>query len=107
MQRILPSLPQMAPGSRLLIELADEAFPSAVRLTSIYSERDAICPAASCRLDVGLGGHLNNVEVSHGGHLELLIGKRFAELVASALGAGRAKAATSAPASRPNFRASA
>ena len=106
LQRILPSLPQMAPGSRLLCELADETFPRAVRLTSIYSEGDVICPPASCRLDVGLGAHLKNVGVSHGGHVELLFRKRFAALIQNELGAGMVEAATRASASPPNLRAS-
>src|SRR5262249_32157320 len=37
--RILPSLRQMVPGSRLLRDLADQHFPTGVRLTSIYSRR--------------------------------------------------------------------
>ena len=34
--QLLPSLPQMAPGSSLLRDLGDESFPLGVRLTSIY-----------------------------------------------------------------------
>jgi pimeloyl-ACP methyl ester carboxylesterase len=107
LRRILPSLSQMAPGSRLLGELSDDTFPRAVRLTSIYSSRDTLCPPASCRLEVRLGGHLKNVEVLHGGHLEFLFRKRFAAIVESELESvqpsiGRAAAAGGAhrPASR-------
>jgi triacylglycerol esterase/lipase EstA (alpha/beta hydrolase family) len=85
LRHILPSLSQMAPGSGLLAELADATFPRTVRLTSIYSKRDALCPPASCRLEIGLGGHLRNVEVSDGGHLEFLFRKRFASIVESEL----------------------
>ena len=106
LQRILPSLPQMAPQSRLLCELADETFPRAVRLTSIYSEGDTICPPASCRLDVSHGAHLKNVGVSHGGHLEFLFRKRFAAIVQDELGSDKEKARTMAAVSPPYLRAS-
>src|SRR5262245_30001914 len=49
--RVLPSLRQMAPGSALLRDLTDDRFPASVRLTSIYSQRDSICPPSACRLD--------------------------------------------------------
>jgi triacylglycerol lipase len=107
LRRSLPSLSQMAPGSRLLGELSDDTFPRAVRLTSIYAQGDALCPPASCRLEVRLGGHLKNVEVSRGGHLEFLFRRRFASIVESELESvqhsiGRAAAPGSAqrPASR-------
>jgi len=106
-QRVLPSLPQMAPGSRLLRELPDETFPRAVRLTSIFSEGDAICPPTSCRLDVGLGAHLRNVGVSHGGHLDFLFRKRFAAIVQDELGSGAEEAGTIAAASPSYLDASA
>jgi hypothetical protein len=70
-------------------ELSDDAFPPGVRLTSIYSQRDAVCPPASCRLEVDLGGHLKNVEVSDGGHLEFLFRKRFASIVRCELESGQ------------------
>ena len=35
--QLLPSLPQMAPGSSLLRDLGDDSFPIGVHLTSIYS----------------------------------------------------------------------
>ena len=95
-----------APQSRLLCELADETFPRAVRLTSIYSEGDTICPPASCRLDVSHGAHLKNVGVSHGGHLEFLFRKRFAAIVQDELGSDKEKARTMAAVSPPYLRAS-
>jgi len=69
---VLPSLRQMAPGSPLLRDLADDSFPASVRLTSIYSQRDSICPPLSCRLETRGAPHLKNVEVMRGGHLNLL-----------------------------------
>src|SRR4029077_10952104 len=51
-RHVLPSLRRMAPGSLLLRDLADDSFPAGVRLTSIYSQRDSICPPLSCRLEV-------------------------------------------------------
>src|SRR5262245_6195389 len=62
----------MAPGSPLLRDLADVSFPAGVRLTSIYSQRDSVCPPSSCRLEVCQAPHLKNVEVTRGGHLALL-----------------------------------
>jgi len=73
-RHVLPSLRQMAPGSLLLRDLADDSFPGSVRLTSIYSQRDSICPPLSCRLETRRAPHLKNVEVLRGGHLELLFG---------------------------------
>src|SRR5262249_36305304 len=67
-RRVLPSLRQMAPGSPLLRDLADDSFPTSVRLTSIYSHQDSMCPPSSCRLETRGAPHLENVEVMRGGH---------------------------------------
>src|SRR5262245_26190539 len=80
-RRVLPSLRQMAPGSPLLRDLADDDFPAGVRLTSVYSRRDSICPPSSCRLEIGQAPHLRNVEVTRGGHLELLLSARVSSIV--------------------------
>jgi pimeloyl-ACP methyl ester carboxylesterase len=48
-RHVLPSLRQMAPGSPLLRDLANDSFPASVRLTSISSQRDSICAPLSCR----------------------------------------------------------
>ena len=69
---VVPSLRQMAPGSPLVRDLDDDGFPRGVRLTSIYSQRDPICPPSSCRLEVRQRAHLKNVEVTQGGHLAFL-----------------------------------
>src|SRR6185295_13172853 len=61
--RLLPSLRQMAPGSSLLRDLGDDGFPRNVRLTSIYSSHDPLCPPASCRLETRKEARLKNVEV--------------------------------------------
>jgi triacylglycerol lipase len=79
--RVLPSLRQMAPGSPLLRDLADDSFPGSVRLTSIYSQRDSICPPLSCQLETRGAPHLKNVAVMRGGHLELLFGAGIPSII--------------------------
>jgi hypothetical protein len=79
--RVLPSLAQMVPGSPLLRDLTDGSFPAGVRLTSIYSRRDAICPPVSCRLDDGGRAHLKNVELARGGHLAFLSSARISSII--------------------------
>jgi triacylglycerol lipase len=78
---VMPSLRQMAPGSTVLRDLADDRFPASVRLTSIYSSRDSICPPSSCRLDVWRAQHLKNLELTRGGHLDLLFSAGISSLV--------------------------
>ena len=80
-RHVLPSLRQMAPGSPLLRDLADDSFPGSVRLTSIYSQRDFICPPLSCRLETRGEPHLKNVEVIRGGHLDLLFGAGISSII--------------------------
>jgi hypothetical protein len=75
----------MAPGSPLLRYLADDSFPSSVRLTSIYSQRDFICPPLSCRLDAQGAPHLTNMELMSGGHIDLLFGAAIPLIVHRAL----------------------
>jgi hypothetical protein len=76
----------MIPGSPLLRDLADHDFPDGVRLTSIYSQGDSLCPPSSCRLDVRQGAHLRNVDVAYGGHLSFLFRARIASIVCRELG---------------------
>ena len=79
--RVVPSLQQMAPGSRLLRDLGDDSFPRSVRLTSIYSESDPFCPPSSCRLEVREGAHLKNVELPRGGHLAFLFNASISSII--------------------------
>ena len=79
--RVVPSLRQMAPGSALLRDLTDDGFPDDVRLTSIYSQQDLVCPPSSFRLQVGRGAHLKNVEVARRGHLDLVLSTRIASII--------------------------
>ena len=79
--RVLPSLRQMAPGSPLLRDLADEGFPDGVRLTSIYSQADPFCPPSSCRLDNARRAHLKNIELARGGHLSFLSSAVIASII--------------------------
>jgi triacylglycerol lipase len=80
-RHVLPSLRQMAPGSPLLRDLADETFPASVRLTSMYSQRDFFCPPPSCRLETRGAPHLENVEMVRGGHLDLLFGAGIPSII--------------------------
>lgn len=79
--RVVPSLPQMAPGSPLLRALTDDTFPRGVRLTSIYSRWDSVCPPSSCHLESRRGAHLKNIEVVHIAHLEFLFSARVASII--------------------------
>jgi len=83
---VVASPRQMAPGSPLLRDLADDSFPASVRLTSIYSPRDAICPPLSCRLETRGAPHLKNVEVMRGGHLDLLFSVGIPSIIYRILG---------------------
>ena len=74
-RQIVPSVPQMMPNSQLLRECTDGRFPGAVKMTSIFSRADLICPPSSCRLDSEAGPHLKNVEIPNGGHFDLLFRK--------------------------------
>jgi len=82
---LVPSLPQMAPGSPLLRTLTDESFPRGVRLTSVYSRSDSICPPSSCRLESQRRPHLKNVEVGRVGHLEFLFSARISSIISREL----------------------
>jgi len=84
-RQVLPSLRQMAPGSPLLRALGDDSFPTSVRLTSIYSRRDFLCPPLSCRLEVFGAPHLKNVEVMRGGHLDLLFSAEIPSIISREL----------------------
>jgi len=80
-RRVVPSLQQMAPGSRLLRDLGDDSFPRSVRLTSIYSQSDPLCPPSSCRLEVREGAHLKNIELPRGGHLAFLFNASISSII--------------------------
>ena len=85
LRHVLPSLRQMAPGSPLLRDLADDSFPTSARLTSIYSRRDSICPPSSCRLETRGASHLQNVEVMRDGHLDLLFSAAIPPIISRVL----------------------
>src|SRR5262249_43578290 len=86
--RVAPSLQQTVPGSPLLRDLTDLRFPAGVRLTSIYSRRDPLCPPSSCRLEVHRRLHLRNVEVPHGEHFALLFNAEISAIVCRELASG-------------------
>jgi triacylglycerol lipase len=74
-KQIIPSVPQMMPNSHFLRECTDRSFPGGVKMTSVFSRADLICPPSSCRLDAEVGPHLKNVEIPNGGHFDLLFRK--------------------------------
>jgi hypothetical protein len=76
----------MAPGSPLLRDLTDDGFPASVRLTSIYSQDDSVCPPPSCRLETRGAPQLENIEVVSGGHLRLLFGAGIPSIIDRLLG---------------------
>jgi triacylglycerol lipase len=78
---IVPSVPQMMPNSQFLRECTDRGFPGSVKMTSIFSAADLICPPSSCRLDAEVGPHLKNVEIPNGGHFDLLFRKDIFTIV--------------------------
>jgi triacylglycerol lipase len=92
-RHVLPSLRQMAPGSPLLRDLADDSFPASVRLTSIYSRRDSICRPVSCRLETRGAPHLQNVEVIGDGHLALLLSAEVPPIISRVLESAASPAA--------------
>lgn len=61
------------------------ASRSGVRLTSVYSRSDSICPPSSCRLESQRRAHLKNVEVARVGHLEFPFSARISSIISREL----------------------
>jgi pimeloyl-ACP methyl ester carboxylesterase len=82
---------QMRPGSDFLERLHDGAWPAQVRLTSVWSRRDAWSPYPTAVLETHGLPHLANVEVK-GDHRAFLTSKRIYEAVLQEIRAGEAGA---------------
>jgi pimeloyl-ACP methyl ester carboxylesterase len=74
------SLVQMIPGSPFLARLLEGAWPSQVRLVSIWSRRDGASPYPSCVIDTHGLPQLANVEVE-ADHRGFLVRKRVYEVI--------------------------
>lgn len=66
------SLWQMFPGSPLVREMNNRRFPAHVRLVSIYSKSDLICPWTYSALTPRDGEDVRNVLVNQLGHMDLV-----------------------------------
>ena len=69
---VSPALWQLFPVSPLVKELRDGRFPSGVRLVSVYSKHDIICPWQKSVLTPRDGEDVRNVMVKGLGHMDLV-----------------------------------
>jgi hypothetical protein len=81
----------MIPGSPFLARLHDGAWPSQVRLTSIWSREDAVSPYPTAVIDTHGLPQLANVEVQ-GDHRAFLVRKRIYEAILHELRTAEAEA---------------
>jgi pimeloyl-ACP methyl ester carboxylesterase len=88
---LTPSLVQMTPGSGFLGRLHEGAWPAQVRLTSIWSRRDATSPYPACLLATHGLPHLANAEVESD-HRGLVLRKKVYEAVLRELRAAEQEA---------------
>lgn len=80
---ICKSLQQMNPMSRFIKDLKAIPFPKALKVFSIYSRSDSICPFPVAVLDEN--EHVKNIEVYGLSHSELLIKKNVYNAIKHAL----------------------
>lgn len=76
----------------LVHEAADVIYPQRVRVVSIYSRDDPICPSEFCEIPVPKDQevlNLKNIEIAGISHTGFLIKKRVYEIVREELSAGR------------------
>ncbi len=68
---LVPSIPQMTPGSELVRALGSGAWPAGVTLTSLYSRQDRVVPYPNALVDGRGQSRIRNVEVvgTHGDFL--------------------------------------
>ncbi len=85
------SIPQLRPGSTFLERLHDGPWPTQVRLTSIWSRRDAWAPYPSAVLETHELPQLANVEVA-GDHFAFLTRKGAYEAILRELRAAESDA---------------
>lgn len=72
---------QMLPGSSLIRTLDTHPLPPAVKVVSIYSRSDVVCPYRYSVLEPGEGGHVRNLCVEGIGHTSLLHSERVYRLI--------------------------
>jgi pimeloyl-ACP methyl ester carboxylesterase len=84
---LAPSIPQLLPGSRFLRRLHDGEWPLQVRLSSIWSKRDALAPWPSPVLDPHGSSGVRNLEVDCR-HLEFLTRKSVYQVIRREVAAG-------------------
>lgn len=80
---LLKSLRQMTPMSGFIKRLKKEPFPKGIKVFSIYSKDDTICPFPSAVLDEA--ENINNIEIYGASHSELLIKKSVYNAIKHAL----------------------
>ncbi|OVE81112.1 hypothetical protein BVY03_04660 [bacterium K02(2017)] len=80
---ILKSLKQMSPMHGFIKKLKDKAFPKSIKVFSIYSKDDTVCPFPTAVLDEK--SNIKNIELSGVTHAELLIKKTAYNAIKHAL----------------------
>lgn len=80
---ILKSLRQMTPMSTFIKTLKETNFPKHIKVYSIYSKDDTICPFPVGVLEEA--ENINNIEISGASHSELLIKKNVFNAIKHAL----------------------
>lgn len=70
------SLRQFTPMSSFIRKLSEGSFPKNVRLVSIYSKEDRICPYKSAMLDIpSKAKHIKNIEIKGMSHADFVMRK--------------------------------
>lgn len=90
------SIRQMTPMSPFIRRMNRTPWPKGVKVVSIFSKGDTVCPYPSAVLKSANGG-VKNVEIVDVGHVEFLMKKRVYWLIRKELLGGKAAAARSLP----------
>ncbi len=90
------SIRQMTPMSPFIRRLNRTPWPEGVKIVSIFSKGDTVCPYPSAVLKTPKGG-IKNLEIQDVGHVEFLMKKRVYWLIRKELLGGRAAAGRSLP----------
>lgn len=85
LRQIMPSGPEMVPGSEVLEALQGAPMPADTRVVSIFSRTDLICPYWCSWVDPSGGGRVRNLMVQGQGHTELLSDRRVYRLLKAEL----------------------
>lgn len=76
------SIRQIVPMSPFIQELKEGPFPPSVRMISIYSRSDRICPYKSAMLDIPAGvKRLKNIEIPGLGHADFVMKKKAYKVI--------------------------